>query len=330
MSKALDKENIVWWFQQDELDILETFSVVEPSKAGDFWTFLKGSSNNPVCIVAHADTVHTQEPDKIYHDPVAKVYWSPSGLGGDDRAGCYAAWKLWTLLGGRHSVLITTGEESGGYGALDASDALEKELGEHQFFIQLDRRGKSDAVFYSVSTPEFEKYVLKSLPRFNAESGSFTDICILCPTAGRCGVNLSIGYKNEHRDSEYLNLNHTEHTIKDLVRWLKADNIPAFPLEQTKYTRHKKYTATTGLGWYESTGGWQRSGTDQYVAGESLFEMTPPDEPAWQKDQECYVCTEDLKSTEHYICEACREENPEEFADLDVDSEGNISGTEVK
>lgn len=318
MNEKMDQENIMWWFKQDELDVLATFGEIGNSIQGDFFTFLGGHSDNPVCIVAHADTVHAHEPEQIYHDPAAKVYWSPSGLGGDDRAGCYAAWKLWTLLDGQHSVLITTGEESGGIGAMEAEEEIEKELCRHQFFVQLDRRGKSDAVFYDVSTPEFEEYVLASLPRFTGQSGSFTDICILCPAAGRCGVNLSIGYKNEHSDSEYLNLNHTEHTIKDLVRWLKAEDIPAFTLKKGKYERRNKYTPTTGSGGYESTGGWQNSSTDKYTAGEGEFGAY---DPTWQRELECFVCGENLESQEHYVCEDCKEENPDEFAGLDVDSE---------
>ena len=253
-------DKVFWWLRQTEKDILEKFATMSGlSSIGDAhdWVYIEGTNKNPVCIVAHADTVHRTEPSKIYHDPKARVCWSPSGLGADDRAGCYAAWKLWNKLKGKHSVLITTGEESGGIGARNAAAFLGDDLEKNSFFIQLDRRGHSDAVFYDVSTNEFEDYILESLPRFKHEHGSFTDICILCPTAGRCGVNLSIGYRNEHTKHEYLNLKSMEKTIGDITQFLKKGEMPIYKMDKRTITPRKTYTyGQGGIFFQQNRDGW--------------------------------------------------------------------------
>ena len=292
-----------WWFRADEEEILGAFAKIKGAKKNEYWTFLQGSSKDAVCLVAHADTVHWNDPEQVFYDPQHQVYWSPTGLGADDRAGCYAVWSLWEKLKGKHSVLITTGEESGGIGATDASEILEKELAQHSFFIQFDRRGSKDAVFYDVGSHKFEKYVLGRLPRFREAHGSFTDICILCPTAQKCGVNLSIGYKNEHTEKEYLNVKHMHRTMQDVARWLKSPSLPTFNLDpQPKYTpvTQPYMGLNTGTNMYNHDDGMDYYGGTSYTA------------PEKEKDhRECEMCQVELGEDERYFCVMCQREYPE-------------------
>lgn len=72
-----------------------------------------------------------------------------------------------------------------------------------KLWIQLDRRGSRDYKFYHLPvTDEFEKYVVESTGYECAGTTSRTDICVLCEKI--CGVNLSVGYYNEHHPEEIL------------------------------------------------------------------------------------------------------------------------------
>ena len=181
-------------------------------------SFLYAEGDLPVLLVAHADTVHDKLPRQIFFDEKKRVLWSPEGLGADDRAGIYAILRI-LRMGYHPYVLITDGEEAGCFGAYDAAFSLNPQV---RFIIELDRRGKNDAVYYDCDSPEFEAYVAKF--GFTFAWGSYSDISILCPEWKIVGVNLSIGYYNEHSLNEYLSLRDLENTIKRVKSML--DNIP--------------------------------------------------------------------------------------------------------
>lgn len=146
---------------------------------------------------------------------------------------------LWALQESGHSLLITTGEETGCHGAKAAAKALKKELPEHAYALEVDRRGDRQAVFYDVGTEAFEAYMLDLLSKSDPEAidwvqeqGSTTDIRSICPEALICGVNVSAGYNNEHSGSEHLYLEAWLHTYGTLAKALK--------LEQRRFVLPKK------------------------------------------------------------------------------------------
>ena len=49
--------------------------------------YLYAEGSIPILLVSHLDTVHKNLPTTIYWDKEQNVYWSPQGLGADDRAG---------------------------------------------------------------------------------------------------------------------------------------------------------------------------------------------------------------------------------------------------
>ena len=181
--------------------------------------FVYSEGRLPVLLVAHVDTVHKEPPKEIYHDKEHNVIWSPTGLGGDDRAGVYAILKI-IETGRRPHVLFTDGEESGGTGALETIEKLSPP--DIRMIIELDRKGSNDAVYYNCDCPELEEYINNF--GFKTATGSFTDICYLCPHWGVAGVNLSVGYYNAHTEAEYVKLDELEHTIERVKQML--DNLP--------------------------------------------------------------------------------------------------------
>lgn len=219
------------------------------------WIYVPGARKDRVLLVAHADTVNTEKciPKVEWINGVGRLDLNASpkhvrALGGDDRLGCallYAMHANDNAYG--HSLLITTGEESGGSGArsVTANKGLCEDLSKHQFAVQIDRRGMRNYVFYSCSNDKFEKYVLASLPKWEKMHGSFSDIAHICPQIEICGVNMAAGYFNEHSQSELVVLPIWYDTYAALGKWLTTEALVRHPLPKPPPQRTwKKHTGS--------------------------------------------------------------------------------------
>lgn len=192
--------------------------------------FLYAPGDLPVLLVAHVDTVQsTPRPEQIFYDRGAGVLWCPNGLGADDRAGVAGILEI-LQKGYKPHVLFCDGEESGGRGAREAADALPRP--DVQFMVELDRRGHEDAVFYRCEAKKFHNYVLSF--GFKKAWGSFSDISVLGPAWKICSTNLSIGYYNEHRDTEHWFVKATLDTVNRVCGMLQ--NIPKKPFKYEEYS----------------------------------------------------------------------------------------------
>lgn len=189
----------------------------------------------PIALVAHMDTVFSSPPEDIYYDERKGVCWSPDGLGADDRAGIFA---ILTILkhGYRPSIIFTTDEEIGAVGASQLVEDIKTPESELKYIIQLDRRGTNDCVFYDCNNRDFVEYIEKF--GFVETFGSFSDISIICPTWGIAGVNLSIGYEDEHSISETLRVGAMLNTIQKVENMLKVKDIPFFEYIEYSYTNN--------------------------------------------------------------------------------------------
>ena len=194
-------------------------------------SYLFAEGDLPICLVAHMDTVFKMSPFDIYFDREKGVLWSPEGLGADDRAGVFAILKILQFLGKENkkkpSIIFTCNEESGCIGAsqliLDYQDSPMK----LKYIIQLDRRGIDDCVFYDNDNKEFIKFI--SEYGFTENWGTFSDISVICPTWGIAGVNLSVGYEDEHLEIETLHVEPLYSTIAKVYKMiLEIDNAPFF------------------------------------------------------------------------------------------------------
>lgn len=197
----------------------------------------------PIGLVAHLDTVFKVLPENIYYDRVKNVMWSPDGLGADDRAGVYSIMQL--IKGGlRPTVILTTDEELGCIGASCLVEDFKDAPTELKYIIELDRRGSNDCVFYDCDNPAFDDYV--ETFGFVTNFGSFSDISIICPAWKVAGVNLSIGYYDEHSISETLHIGQMYDTIRKVKRMLEdATNAKSFEyIARFAYGKwFKKYSA---------------------------------------------------------------------------------------
>ena len=191
-------------------------------------------------LAGHADTVFDEEYVRQGHVEAtgqnAVVFedgWyrgtNPAvSIGADDRAGCA---MLWAMRKSGHSLLVTDGEEHGQIGAhflRDSCPEVFAELQAHAFMVQLDRRGASDYKCYELPvTPEFLAYVEAETGYVRAEGKGRTDIQVLCGDV--CGVNLSVGYYDEHKPEERVCLAEWQHSL-DVVRAMLAKPLARFPL----------------------------------------------------------------------------------------------------
>lgn len=189
----------------------------------------------PIALVAHMDTVFPSPPEDIYYDERKGVCWSPDGLGADDRAGIFA---ILTILkhGYRPSIIFTTDEEIGAVGASQLVEDIKSPESELKYIIQLDRRGTNDCVFYDCDNRDFVDYIEKF--GFVETFGSFSDISVICPTWGIAGVNLSIGYEDEHSTNEILRVGAMLNTIQKVENMLKVKDIPFFEYIEYSYSNN--------------------------------------------------------------------------------------------
>ncbi len=212
------------------------------------FVYIPGTRSDRVLLVAHADTVwdaYYQMRDnadsapvrqflkqkhrpKIHEGIISQYGWKKWGLGADDRAGCA---MLWLLRNSGHSLLITDGEEHGQIGAnhlIEYYPDIAKEINEHAYMIQLDRRGKEDYKTYGIPvTDDFLRYIEEKTGFTDAGATSRTDIVALCRQI--CAVNLSIGYQDEHHPQETLVYRDWLNTY-NIVNHMLQDEQPQFPL----------------------------------------------------------------------------------------------------
>lgn len=169
----------------------------------------------PVMLVAHLDTVHKNQPLNIWLSLDKDKIMAEEGIGGDDRCGVYSILRV-IKAGYKPYVLFTTDEEIGGIGASKFCDKYSSLP--VNCFIELDRKGSNDCVRYDDEnedlTNQFSKY------GFKEAFGSFTDICILSDTYKISGVNLSVGYYNQHTNSEYVIMSELNNTITKVMDFL--------------------------------------------------------------------------------------------------------------
>ena len=185
------------------------------------------SDNYNICLVAHIDTVFDDDDEKlengykrIYINKKRNILWSPDGLGGDDRAGVWGSLYLKEKIG--CSVLLTDFEESGGGGAREALDTIGEEISKFSMFVELDRFGGKQMVFYNNENEIFKKFI--EIFGFTHRIGIFSDIYIISRMTGIPCVNLSIGFESNHSKDEILNLNNVCYSINKTMLIIKTLN----------------------------------------------------------------------------------------------------------
>jgi hypothetical protein len=204
------------------------------------YVYIPGNREDRVLLIAHVDTVFARPPKTVTwvgNIAVNGDYGKGSGLGADDRAGCA---MLWAFRESGHSLLLVDGEESGCVGSSHAALEMEDVLADHQFAIEIDRRGDQEMVFYDCATQEFKDWIFnEATAEWGEGIGAFTDISAVCPEVGICGVNLAAGYMYQHTSDEVFFLDAWERTRDFLDHLLNyVMEIPKFilPRRSTYFT----------------------------------------------------------------------------------------------
>lgn len=278
----------------------------------------------PIALVAHMDTVFKFPVSDLYYDQKKGVLWSPEGLGADDRAGIFAIIKI-LQDGLRPSVILTTGEEDGGVGACAICERYpDCPIPGLKYMIQLDRHGTNDCVFYDCYCPEFVDYVESF--GFCERWGSFTDISFLMPEWQIVGVNLSVGYEDEHSKQEILCINPLFDTIKKVKKMLTETNIPDFVYDEIVAAQST---------WWKKTGNWFGQHCSKCKKLHSEYELFPvlgldgktkfycPDCIVGNVEW-CDMCGEPFEIKEHTGKKLCRE-CEEELCTTSTKSKNNLA-----
>lgn len=209
-------------------EILDGFSGINGSfsegEGNKRFVFVPGHRPDKVLIVAHADTAWDDSEEDI--SPVRKnreIISSKQdkkiGIGADDRVGCYFVWKMRNL---GHSLLITSGEEKGCLASfwIKSHDKWKKKLNdEHCWMVEFDRKGKNDLALYDVGTNKFAEFLKKETGMTPCSGGFRTDIKVLCEDI--CGVNVSVGYYDQHLATEKIILSEMFTSFRKFYNLLK-------------------------------------------------------------------------------------------------------------
>ena len=195
--------------------------------------FLYAKGTVPVLLVAHMDTVHKEKCESVLLKD--GKFSSVQGIGGDDRCGVFIIMNLVKEL--HCSVLLCEDEEIGGVGARKFTKTDHAINLDVNYMVEFDRKGNSDAVFYSCNNRDFIDFVTEATG-FEETYGSFSDISVLMPVTKLSAVNLSSGYYNAHTTSEYVvwcDMMDTIEAAKELIK-TECDGPFEYVAKTWKYT----------------------------------------------------------------------------------------------
>lgn len=140
---------------------------------------------------------------------------------------------------------------------------LPEGLNELKMIIELDRRGKEDAVYYNCENSEFEDYIARK--GFKTEMGSFSDISVIAPELGVAAANLSSGYYNAHTLHEYINRKQLEAVVRKVTGIVAETVSPRLP----------KYKYMEGICGY---GRWGQKAGKRWGAGKAPWMLSLAEE----------------------------------------------------
>lgn len=212
-------------------------AIEEHGQGKEGYLYVPGSRTDRCVLVAHADTYFDKEYKEVsysnsvvYEDGIYKGTSTEASIGADDRSGCAI---LWLLRNSGHSLLILDGEEHGQIGAKylkESNPVLFDEINSHSFILQFDRQGSNDYRYYDIPVShDFITYIEKETGYLLAEGKGRTDIIVLCRDI--CGVNLSIGYYDEHKPSEKLVVSEWLNTL-EIARGMLEKKLKRYVIEQ--------------------------------------------------------------------------------------------------
>ena len=202
----------------------------------DFDNWIYVDNQSPICLVAHIDTIDREDKLKLKINRNV-ITANDSVLGADDRAGVYAIMTLLRMCKKKKvpmpSVIFTNYEESGCVGARKFCDDNKFNKQGCNFFIELDRKGSVDYVYYSDTIPDEVEEYIESFG-FCKAHGSCSDVEHLTRKYKIPHVNVSVGYYSQHTKFERLHIDELELTIARVFNILKHPIEKLYEIEKPK------------------------------------------------------------------------------------------------
>lgn len=190
-------------------------------------------------MVSHLDTVHNiikikkqttkitngksinYIPYKVYRMPSINnkgyTYYSPTGVGGDDKNGIFINLSLLKNKRIKHmKVLFTTEEETGRFGAEYSIKHNRPWFSDISYMLEPDRKGNNDIICKwgdnTTYSNEFNNIIQPIMQQFKYKpaNGSVTDIFTLFEELNLSCFNFSCGYYDPHSKDESI----VEHDLK--------------------------------------------------------------------------------------------------------------------
>ena len=158
-----------------------------------------------IALVAHVDTVPRSGVDLVRN---GMYLTNRHGvLGADDRAGVFALLEIASHSPIKPILIFTNGEELGGIGArvLAADGVLKRYQDTISLFIEIDREGENDYVYYSCDLPSPIARWAESYG-FRKANGAYSDVAEFTKVTGIPHLNVSTGYYDRHTAKERLDL----------------------------------------------------------------------------------------------------------------------------
>lgn len=204
----------------------------KPDRFGNLW--LQIGEAPRVLWSSHTDTVHSQGgQQRLATDAEGRLFVHPTErqstcLGADDTAGVWLMREM--ILAGKPGLYIFHREEEiGGHG----SAFIARHAGDHlkgiDFAIALDRRGYSSVITHQGGRCCSDAFALALADQLGDafcpdDSGTFTDTANYTGQIPEC-TNLSVGYFNAHRATEWLDVPFLEGLLGKLLA-LDVDALP--------------------------------------------------------------------------------------------------------
>lgn len=214
---------------------LPKYGFTVQGELGQQWAYKPGKTIASPLLLCHADTVVDRGNGKhAYTIQGNRV----NSIALDDRLGLAMllySLKYHTDTLGNCAMLVCDDEERG-----RSTAQIADVQGIPNWLMEFDRRG-SDCVTYEYSSVLWDG-ILTSIG-FEVGRGSFSDICYL-DYLGVCGVNVGVGYWNEHSPECFADLSHTwkQFQLAEKLYCKLGDIRLACDLRNTGFTDYEIYS----------------------------------------------------------------------------------------
>jgi putative aminopeptidase FrvX len=178
----------------------------------------KGNAELKVCVCSHTDTVHNYSPTFRLKIEGNRISATSTGVGGDDKCGIYACIELLKHCDNLKAVFFSM-EESG---CIGASDIDLQHFDNCKCLIEIDRRNAYDLITFHLGvrtvSDEFTDDIRESVEQYGyvETQGLGTDVFRIQErmfSEKLSAINVSCGYYNPHKITEYILTDELEHCV---------------------------------------------------------------------------------------------------------------------